>query len=122
MEKSIKNIVSHSDVSEKEIEKYLVKQMKALGLPCLKYSNQNQTGYPDRLIVLPYSRVMWVELKSRGKKPTLIQENRMAELKNMLHDVLVIDSKAGVDRMVRDLKDNARKYIDYGRTGLHFLD
>ena len=52
MKKSIENIVHHSEVSEKEIEKYLVKQVRAMGGICLKYSNANMVGYPDRVAVL----------------------------------------------------------------------
>ncbi len=103
MKKSIENIVRHSEVSEKEIEKYLCKRMKEIGLLCIKYSNANETGYPDRLIVLPASQCMWVELKSKGKKPTKVQQIRIAELRKLKHVVWVIDSKALVDELTEAL-------------------
>ena len=74
-----------ADVSEKAIERYLVEQAKQNGLLCLKYSNPNMVGYPDRLLVLPGGNVIWVELKSKGRKPTKIQQMRMAELTGMGH-------------------------------------
>ena len=67
MKKQVENIVRHSEVSEKAIEAYLVKRCKESGLLCLKYSNANTTGYPDRLVCLPHGNVVWVELKSKGK-------------------------------------------------------
>lgn len=95
--RSIENITHHADVSEKAIERYLVEQAKLNGLPCLKYSNPNMVGYPDRLLVLRGGGVAWIELKSRGKKPTKIQETRIAELRAMGHIVAVIDNKADID-------------------------
>ena len=70
MKKSIENIVHHSEVSEKEIEKYLVKQVRAMGGICLKYSNANMVGYPDRVAILPFVLTVTQEIKSRDNKPT----------------------------------------------------
>lgn len=102
--KGIENIVRHSEVSEKEIEKYLVARSKRNGWPCLKYSNPNMVGYPDRLITLPGGFVVWVELKSRGCKPTKIQQERIDELCALEHDVYVIDNKDDVDCLIRHLE------------------
>ena len=103
MKKSIENIVRHSEVSEKEIEKYLCKRMKEIGLPCIKYSNANETGYPDRLIVLPACQCMWVELKSKGRKPSKVQQIRIDELQKHKHVVWVIDNKPLVDELTEAL-------------------
>ena len=110
MKKSIENIVRHSEVSEKEIEKYLCKRMKEIGLPCIKYSNANETGYPDRLIVLPASQCMWVELKSKGRKPNKVQQIRIAELEKQKHAVWVIDNKPLVDELTEALKKWLAEY------------
>jgi len=117
MKQSIKNIVEHAEVSEKEIEKYLCKRMKEIGLLCLKYSNPNETGYPDRVIVLPASQCMWVELKSKGRKPSKVQELRIAELQKLKHVVWVIDNKPLVDELTEELKkwlaDNEAEFEKY---------
>ena len=102
MKKQVENIVRHSEVSEKAIEAYLVKRCKESGLLCLKYSNANTTGYPDRLVCLPHCNVVWVELKSKGKKPTKLQEIRHQELQDLGHQVFVISSKEGVDKLISD--------------------
>lgn len=99
-EKAIDNVTRHAEISEKVIERYLVERAKHLGLPCLKYANANMTGYPDRLLVLHDGKVVWVELKSRGCKPSKIQQLRHAELEAIGHAVRVIDSKAGVDELL----------------------
>lgn len=102
--RSIENLTHHADVSEKAIERYLVEQAKQNGLLCLKYSNPNKVGYPDRLLVLPGGGVVWVELKSKGRKPTKIQQIRIAELIGMGHLVKVIDNKADIDELIKTIK------------------
>ena len=103
MSKKIDNIVRHAEVSEKAIERYLCKRMKEIGLLCIKYSNANETGYPDRLIVLPASQCMWIELKSKGRKPSKVQQIRIAELEKRSHVVWVIDNKPLVDELTEAL-------------------
>lgn len=103
MNKQIANIVHHAEVSEKEIEKYLNRRAKEAGLLSLKYSNAMVAGYPDRLLVLPGSKVVWVELKSRGKKPTRLQLARHAELQALGHQVHVIDNKNDIDNLIATL-------------------
>lgn len=97
--KQTQNITRHSEVSEKAIERYLVEWANNLGLPCLKYSNPNMVGYPDRILVLPGGGVLWVELKSRGRRPSKIQQARIAELSQLGHTVRVIDNKADIDEL-----------------------
>lgn len=100
MKRSIENILHHSEVSEKAIEKYLVEKVKTIGGVCLKYSNPNMDGYPDRLVVLPGGRTSWVELKSKNKKPTKLQMLRHKQLADMGHNVNVVDSKNNVDYLI----------------------
>lgn len=104
LKRSIRNITDHAEVSEKAIERYLVEQAEQSGLPCLKYSNPNMVGYPDRLLVLRGGGVIWVELKSKGRKPTKIQQIRMSELTGMGHLVKVIDNKADIDELIKTTK------------------
>ena len=99
--KSIENITRHAEVSEKAIEKYLVEQAMEHGMLCLKYSNPNMVGYPDRLLVIPGGRVVWVELKSKGRKPKMIQQIRVDQLRGMDHHVAVIDNKADIDELIK---------------------
>lgn len=85
--------------SEKYIERYLVRRVEALGGICLKYSNMNQTGYPDRLCLLPGGITLWVELKSKGCHPSRLQEIRFLEMKAIGHPVYVCDSIESVNNL-----------------------
>ena len=47
------------------------------------------------------SPTIWVELKSKGKKPTKVQQLRIAQLRQMGHNVAVVDSKDQVDTLLQ---------------------
>lgn len=112
MDKSTSRIVKHADESEKALERLLCERIRALGLLCLKYSNAQASGYPDRLVVLPGGSVLWVELKSKGQKPRKLQTERHKELLALGHGVWVLDERDLVEsfcdavaRKIEILKD-----------------
>lgn len=113
LKKTAANIADHAEVSEKAIEKYLTEQAEANGLLCLKYSNPNMVGYPDRLLVLPGGSVVWVELKSKGRKPTKIQQVRIAGLRNRGHYVWVIDNRKSIDRLMEKYREWIEAYKEH---------
>lgn len=92
----------YAEYSEKAVERHLADVVKCLGGVCLKYTNANMAGYPDRLVCLPGGRTVWVELKSRGEKPRLLQLMRHKELRRLGFDVRVLDSRAAVDACVAE--------------------
>lgn len=97
----ITDIVRHSEYSEKAIERYLTECVREMGGICLKYSNPNMVGYPDRLVCLPGGKTAWVELKSKGRKQTKIQVRRTEELTRLGFSVHVLDCKADVNELIR---------------------
>lgn len=86
--------------SEKYLEGLLAKRTKYLGCICLKYSNGNETGYPDRMVLLPGGGIIWVEIKSAGKKLRKLQQIRKEQLEALGHEVYVVDSVASVDTVI----------------------
>lgn len=81
---------------ERDIEKALVKRIKALGGLCEKFVSPSNIGVPDRLVTLP-GKILFVELKSPGKKPTAKQLKDHAKRRSYGCTVLVIDSLEGID-------------------------
>ena len=85
---------------ERDIEDYLVKRVKAMGGEIRKAQWIGHVGAPDRLVMLPGRRAVWVELKAPGKLPTAQQireHNRMRRLGELVE---VIDSLAGVEELL----------------------
>lgn len=99
MRKSIQNIARKAETSEKSLERALVKRVKNLGGLCLKFASSTETGYPDRLVLLPGGMACWVEVKSDGQAPTRFQEIRHGELRRRGMAVYVVDSREKLDRL-----------------------
>ena len=62
---------------------------------------------PDRMILLPGSRILWVELKTKGGALSEIQKLRHRELRSRGHDVVVVWSKEQVDELVQSLSSTS---------------
>lgn len=84
---------------EKDIESYLVKIVQANGGVAYKFSSPARRGVPDRIVILPTGRVVFVELKAPGKTPTRLQEKEHERLSTLGQEVLVIDSKEACDAL-----------------------
>lgn len=85
---------------EKDIEKYLCKVCIKKGGLAAKINPINLSGFPDRLVLLPGGRMMFVELKRKGLKPRPLQEHIHKNLRNLGFRVEVIDTKEKVDEVV----------------------
>jgi Holliday junction resolvase len=59
-------------VRESTIEREVCAYAKTKGCLTLKLSGQNQKGQPDRMFLFS-GRVLFVEFKAPGKKPTALQ-------------------------------------------------
>jgi len=90
-------------VREKDIESYLRNKVKELGGKAYKWVSPGNAGVPDRLICIN-GKIIPVELKAPGKKPTELQMKKHQELNKLGITVYVIDSKEKVDEFLRGLK------------------
>ena len=88
---------------EAVIEAYLVKRIRALGGECEKFTSPMRRSVPDRIVTLPKGRIIFIELKRLGKQPSELQERDHQRRREMGFDVRVIDSKDGVDALIREL-------------------
>ena len=86
---------------ERDIEKALIRKVKSLGGMCEKYTSPSRRSVPDRLVSLPGGRIIFVELKAPGKKPTPLQERDHAARRALGCDVRVIDNKDDADAFAR---------------------
>lgn len=103
MRRVMSAVVNRAQESEKSLERYLCARCKAAGLLCLKYTSVTQCGYPDRIVLLPEGRCVWVELKSAGCVPNALQRMRHGELRRLGQYVYVCDSRELVDELIEDL-------------------
>jgi hypothetical protein len=90
---------------ESTIEKRLARTVKSLKGLCIKWTAPGTAGVPDRLVLLPGGRLVFVELKAPGVEPGPVQRAVHSRLRSLGFEVLVIDSKRGVDEVFKKTVD-----------------
>jgi G:T-mismatch repair DNA endonuclease (very short patch repair protein) len=88
---------------EKQIETRLRKEVNQIGGLALKFTSPGTAGVPDRIVLLPKGRVVFVELKAPGVKLRPLQLKRKKQLENLGFKVHVIDSYKKVDEFIREV-------------------
>lgn len=91
--------------SEKLVERKLVEAVKANGGMCIKLLCDNLLGLPDRLVLMPHSKIAFVELKTTGQKPRRIQIFMHNKLKGLGFKVEIIDTVKGVNNFISSIKN-----------------
>ncbi|KGP80098.1 MULTISPECIES: VRR-NUC domain-containing protein [unclassified Paenibacillus] len=90
-------------MKESQIESYLRDKIKAFGGIAYKFVSPGNSGVPDRMVLLPEGRTVFVELKAPGKKPTKLQQVQHKRMQALGHEVRVIDSREQVDAWLQEL-------------------
>lgn len=89
--------------SEKLIERKLVEAIKANGGMCIKLLCDNLLGLPDRMVLMPHSKIIFVELKTTGRKPRRIQAFMHNKLRGLGFKVEIIDTIEGVHKFIKSI-------------------
>jgi hypothetical protein len=87
---------------EKDIEGYLRDRVKTMGGRAYKFVSPGNDGVPDRLILLPGGKVLFIETKASGKTSTPLQKAQQLYIHNLGFAVYEADSKAEIDRILRE--------------------
>ena len=82
---------------EKDIERYLVQRVKKLGGVCFKWVSPGHAGVPDRIVLLPEGRIVFLELKRPGCKPSKLQLHVLTQLERMGCQAGWADSQEAID-------------------------
>lgn len=80
-------------IRESAIENNLVKKVKAAGGTAYKFTSPGRKAVPDRLVLLPGGRVVFVECKAPGELPRADQVREHNRLRALGFKVVVLDSK-----------------------------
>ena len=84
-------------MTEKEIEAYFVKRVKALGGYSYKFRSVTQRGVADRIACLPTGETCFVEMKKPGGRLSPLQEVFAEQMATARQHYAVLWSKEGVD-------------------------
>ncbi|GAA4827911.1 VRR-NUC domain-containing protein [Paenibacillus vulneris] len=88
---------------ESTLERRLVREVKAIGGLALKWVSPGNRGVPDRLVILPRGRTLYVEMKAPGKPLQPLQEKWAHSLQGLGHQVYKIDSNDDIDRFIAEV-------------------
>ena len=80
--------------NEKKVETSLIRHVKNIGGMALKQTGI--AGIPDRLVLLPKGRAIFVELKAKGQKLRPLQTYRKEQLEKLGFEVYVIDDTSQI--------------------------
>lgn len=92
-----------STVRERTIETRFVNEVKKHGGLALKWVSPGQSGVPDRIVLTPDGRTIFVELKAPGKQLRPLQVKWMQRLLGMNHKHYTIDSYEGIAQFIKDV-------------------
>lgn len=92
---------------ERDVEERLTREMEARGLLCVKFIPDGRAGMPDRLVMLPGGKVLWVELKTQGGALSPLQRYQHIQLERHGQRVVTLWSYADVDALCAEM--DARK-------------
>lgn len=92
--------------SEKVVERKLVELVKMNGGMCIKLLCDQLIGLPDRMCLFPGHKMVFVELKTTGRKPKRIQMYMHNKLRALGFRVEVIDTVESVVNFVETMLNN----------------
>ncbi len=85
---------------ERDIERYFVKRIEALGGRAYKFVSTNNRGVYDRVVVLPDGRIWFVELKAPTGRLSKLQEKFRDDVTALGAKNAVLYSKDAVDNFI----------------------
>ena len=88
---------------ESVVERHFVDCANARGGEVRKLAYIGRRGAPDRLLVLPYGRVFFVELKRPGARADDHQTREHQRLRRIGADVRVLDTLEAVDAFFNEV-------------------
>ena len=90
-------------MKESQIEARLVKMVRDRGGLCYKFISPSNPGVPDRIIITPDGRTIYVELKTEIGSLQRIQEWQITEMRKRGADVRVAKGLDAVKALVAEL-------------------
>ena len=89
---------------EKKLEQKLVKAVRDISGLALKFVSPGCDGVPDRLILIAYGKVAFVEVKAKGKKPRPIQIRRINQIRRLGFLVFILDDEKDIPSIIKQVK------------------
>lgn len=90
-------------MKESQIESYLVRKVKEHGGLCYKFVSPGNPGVPDRIIITPTGKTIYVELKTDIGRLAKVQKWQRSEMTKRGADVRALFGLDAVKDFVREV-------------------
>ena len=88
---------------ESAVEGRLTEMLRERSALCLKFVSPGNPGVPDRIVLLPGGRVVFVEVKAQGGQLGALQERQIARMRGLGADVRVLKGVEQVRGFVEEV-------------------
>lgn len=94
-------------MKESTVETRLVRGVRKLGGLCYKFTSPGNPGVPDRIVILPDGRTIYVELKTEIGRLAKIQRWQLEEMRKRGADVRVLKGMEQVTAFLEEVRTGA---------------
>lgn len=90
-------------MDEGRLERRFKNEVGKRGGRALKFVSPGWAGAPDRLVLLPGGKAVFVEMKATGEVPRPLQVKRAEELRALGFPAFFLDSIAAIDAFIAEV-------------------
>lgn len=98
---------------ERSIEGAVVRYARERGIEPIKLNGMGKRSLPDRMFLGPRGRIVFIEFKRKGEKPTPLQLHCHQLWKGLGHRVYVVDDAEAGKAILQLLLGRGRLDLDY---------
>lgn len=93
-------------MTEAQIEAKMVRMVRERGGLCYKFVSPNNPGVPDRIVITPGGKTIYIELKTEIGRLASIQKWQIAEMRKRGADVRTLKGWDAVKEFVEEVMPN----------------
>lgn len=90
-------------MKESQIERYLARKVQEHGGLCFKFVSPGNPGVPDRIVITPAGKTIYVELKTEIGRLAKIQRWQRSEMEKRGVDIRVLFGMEAVKEFLREV-------------------
>lgn len=88
---------------ERDIEKKLVNEIRKMGGEAFKWTSPGNDGVPDRIVMLPGGRLIFIELKADRGSLSPIQKVQIRRIQKLGQEVYVVRGMDGLEEFLKEV-------------------
>lgn len=90
---------------ERDIEKKLLNAVRNMGGEAFKWVSPGNDGVPDRIVMLPGGRLIFVELKADRGRLSSVQKIQIRRIQKLGQDVEVVQGMDGLEEFLERIRN-----------------